>query len=208
MKLGPIINEEMTVEEVREADTNPVEFFYPYLKRMLGFCAYGVNNAVERQRSALRWSLPTYQQSGFPKETELNILVAASLADQCQFVELGFCLANVKKFCNPGQGNALIDDLEELMKRVTANRDSTREEIQLVGDMLNRDVSNLAILESQKSIELANVSIEQAVSVKREYPCEAKYRGTCVTYLYIRTHSTGIFLHPFILRNIFLRDER
>jgi hypothetical protein len=155
----------MTVTEVMEADSNPVQFFYPYLRRMLSSCASGLDKYMERRRSAQRWAIKNVDY-GRPfqgsKETELRKLVGLLLSAQHQSSELVSCLTNVKMFRkSKNEAHGMIADLEELIARAAVIQDSYRQEIQLVGDMLSREVSNLAILESQKSIE-------QAVSVKRK----------------------------------------
>ncbi|EPE35620.1 Magnesium transport protein CorA, transmembrane region [Glarea lozoyensis ATCC 20868] len=178
---GPIINglyykdfhrtlaiERMSKDEIVEAEQNPVEFLYPHVKGMLAadasechtIRAHQVQSSYEYSERG-RHNTPTSGSERGPERVTLGELVHESLSSQRWVSRLSFCIDNLKRFNGEThKAKEIIGDFRELIDRVIIVRDWLRERVDLERDELNRQVSNLAIDESRKSIE-------QAVSVKR-----------------------------------------
>jgi hypothetical protein len=168
--------ERMTKNEIAGAVQNPIEFLYPHIKGMVARDAFLCH--VSRKRQIVRSqkyssrgkSSTRISGSGQgPKRNVLGELVGESLESQLWLTRLSSGIKNLKRFNGEIRlARKIISDLKELTERVKIVHEWYRQQVELERDELNRQVSNLAIIESKKSIELANKSIEQAVSVKRK----------------------------------------
>jgi hypothetical protein len=161
----PIENKILTTEEVNQSDSNPVEFLYPYLSRLVSYLASQLENPTERLRSAIQWSIRNEWDDmiGIAKESELKQLLTSSSRNLFRLSQLATCLTNVQRFRRyTTRTEEVVVDFEELTRRMTTIQDLYRREIKLAHNILSREVSTLAITESGRSME-------QAVNVKREY---------------------------------------
>jgi len=151
----------MTSQDLLAAELNPVEFMYPFLE---AWTAHTASFLGSKRESQLRGLYP--QAKSTRKVTEqptLDDLYSRSLKYQLYTERLCSVKDNIERFNGETtKANKLLDDLTKVVKQVHALRDWNRERLDYSRDDLNRYVSNLAIKESQKSIE-------QAVSVKREW---------------------------------------
>jgi hypothetical protein len=79
------------------------------------------------------------------REEAISRLVESSLDAQLWSTQQASCLTNLKRFNgNTTKAQDMIDDFVELIDRLTIIRNYYHEELELVRDMLNREVSSLA----------------------------------------------------------------
>jgi hypothetical protein len=194
--------EAMNKDDIIDAESNPFEFLSPQLKKMTAHSAHKFYLTRELQLRKLKQYSKREEAilSSHSRAELLGNLLDSSFEYQLCLSQLSSSLKNVVKFNGKtGKAGTIIDDIKELIERVTVIRDWNREQLELQRDELNRHVSNLAIIESKKSIELANLSIEQAVSVKRQYPRFVHIqRDFCSLPLYqdLRNWLSSLYHYP------------
>jgi hypothetical protein len=158
--------EAMTREDIIQAEADPFKFLHPYLEDWTARRGVDFHEIISDQTDSFR-----QQQAGAfieqrygvePRNFILDRSIVTALNCQLWLQSLSNILKNIKRFEEGSEKpDDIVPNLKELVELVHTIRNWNREMLEWTRDDLNRDVSNLAIEESKKSIE-------QAISVKRE----------------------------------------
>ena len=140
----------MSREDIRCADKNPVEYIYPFIRLLL----IEVNARVQE----LGYVLETQFLEGAAGEADTRVLegIWVQLHDVEQ--DMSASLDSLTKFASPNQTKTdpLLNDFEALMQQISRSQHDLREYLNRHVSMKSLEESRVAVMESRKSIELAD----------------------------------------------------
>ena len=140
----------MSREDIRCADENPVEYIYPFIRLLL--------LEVNAQVQELCYVLETQFIEGAAGNANTQILeeIWVRLHDVEQ--DMSASLGSLTNFASPNQTktDSLLNDFKALMQQIGRAQHDLREYLNRHVSMKSLEESRVAVIESRKSIELAD----------------------------------------------------
>jgi Mg2+ and Co2+ transporter CorA len=140
----------MSREDIHSADKNPVEYIYPFIRLLL----IEVNSQVQE----LGYVLESQFLEGAAGEANTRILQGIWVRLHDIEVDMSASLDSLTNFASSNQTKTgpVLNDFKALMQHISHVQHDLREYLNRHVSMKSLEESRLAVIESRKSIELAD----------------------------------------------------